>query len=875
MDGIRSIVVADLEDVGDSVLLAGDRRSIRSVLVHDNIPEVLQAVHCMQCKGCLAVYESIAALCAAPHLTQLVPPSCSELPIVVLAREQRSGSPSGLLPPGFLHALRHLQLSSLGVGARAALAQLLMPQQYVAAAEQRPRRICTMVNGDAPYFLLESISMLGVCHRMKGAYGDPLMLNNAEARRPESHYMPSHCSRSSEGEQASRDYPCGAANAERDGEQRGFRLHEAHTSPERRIAELEAILSHMHEGLVLTDPEGKLFSWNKRALEIHGFTEPEAAERTLEELVDVFEVRSFPDGDELASDQWPVARAMRGERFSGVKYRVTRRDTGLSRILSFNGSAFRNAHGELQLAILTFRDETERVAAEQRLRLLERWLEVSNEGVFVTDPNLTGNPIVYANTAFESITGYSRHEVVGRSWSILHGQGSDPEEVARVQNGFARREPCVAEFLSYRKDGTSYWSRLSLTPIYDDFGHLAHFVGVQSDVTRLKYLEQKYRQAQKMEAVGQLAGGVAHDFNNLVTVINGYSEILVKLLVGNQEALHLLDEVQRAGHQAASLTRQLLTFSRREVANPQVVDLNEAVKGVESMLGRLLDEDIVLTATTASNLWATKVDPGLMEQVILNLVLNARDAIAAGGEIRISTSNVVVDEANLGAALTKPGRYVALSVSDTGCGIAEQDKPRLFEPFFTTKPRGKGTGLGLPVVHAVVTQAGGGVEVVSAVGKGSCFSVFLPAVEEPIVAVESEVVEVATAKHFTVLIVEDQPAVRRLLREVLSEYGATVLEAERGDEALLCAETHQGDIDLLITDVVMPGMSGSKLAQELAIIRPDTIVLFTSGYTDDEVMRRGISGQQVNYLQKPFTPAMLMAKVATVLEAGSHITCRT
>lgn len=373
---------------------------------------------------------------------------------------------------------------------------------------------------------------------------------------------------------------------------------------------------------------------------------------------------------------------------------------------------------------------------------------------------------------------------------------------------------------------------------------------------------------QKMEAIGQLAGGVAHDFNNLLTVISGFGEMLLTSERLDASLRDFVREIRRAGERAATLTRQLLAFSRKQMLQPQVMDLNILVEEAQKMLRRLIGEDIYLTASLDADLGAVKADPGQIEQVIMNLVVNARDAMPKGGHLTIETHNVDLDDGytrnHVGA---KPGRYVLLAVTDTGTGMSEEVKGHLFEPFFTTKEVGKGTGLGLSTVYGIVKQSGGHIEVYSEPKRGTTFKIYLPRVPRA-GSVSAAVLPLPTPQGSeTILLAEDEEGVRSLIRLALSSYGYNVIEGRHGEEAYEMFRRHPGGVDLLVTDVVMPRMSGRQLADLIHSAKPDIKVLFLSGYTDDAVVRHGLVEAGMPFLQKPFTPTMVVRKVREVLDA--------
>jgi two-component system cell cycle sensor histidine kinase/response regulator CckA len=389
----------------------------------------------------------------------------------------------------------------------------------------------------------------------------------------------------------------------------------------------------------------------------------------------------------------------------------------------------------------------------------------------------------------------------------------------------------------------------------------------------LEESERRLRLAQKMEAIGQLAGGVAHDFNNLLTIIMGYGEIMLSTLRSDDPARELINEIRKAGDRAASLTRQLLAFSRQQVLEPRVLDLNTIVSDTEKMLRRLIGEDISLTTIMDPALERVKVDPGQMEQIILNLAVNARDAMPQGGKLTIETGNVRLDESYAQAhPEVKPGRYVLLAVSDTGCGMDEATKAHIFEPFFTTKGPGKGTGLGLATVYGIVKQSGGFIYVYSELGRGTTFKIYLPLVKETASRGKSVAgLRKSASGTETLLLVEDEDAVRALTRHALKMCGYTVLEAGHSDEAIRICKHHEGVIHLLVSDVVMPQMGGRQLAERLLAMRPKMRVLYLSGYTDDAVVRHGILQAEVAFLQKPFTINALANKVREVLDTGLEL----
>lgn len=537
------------------------------------------------------------------------------------------------------------------------------------------------------------------------------------------------------------------------------------------------------------------------------------------------------------------------------------------RVTPFPGQEYRRA-------IVAHENITERKQATETLRereeLVQLLLDSTAEAIYGTD--LHGNCML-ANSTCARLLGYATPEQLkGRSMhALIHHHHPDgrpyPEEecpiVRTMQSGQGIH---LKAEVFWRADGTKFDVECFSYPMWrgkEIVGAVVTFL----DISQQKNLEEQLRQAQKMEAFGQLAGGVAHDFNNMLTIICGCTELLLESKPPDDPSRKLLEEILKAGERSASLTGQLLAFSRRQVLAPKVLDLNDVVRDTEKMLCRVIGEDIHLTTVLHSQLGSVKADPGQLEQLILNLAVNARDAMPQGGRLTIETSNVVLDEDYAKShADVRPGSYVMLAVTDTGIGMTEEVKRRLFEPFFTTKGTEHGTGLGLAVVHGIVKQSDGSIEVYSEPGAGTSFKIYLPRVEQTAPTGKSRP-GLGPAPHGTetVLLVEDEDAVRALIRFTLQQCGYTVLETSHGEEAIRVATSHRETIHLLVTDVVMPGMGGRVVAERLRNLHPEMKVLFLSGYTDDAVVRHGILHEQVNFLQKPFSPNALAHQVRKVL----------
>jgi PAS domain S-box-containing protein len=515
-------------------------------------------------------------------------------------------------------------------------------------------------------------------------------------------------------------------------------------------------------------------------------------------------------------------------------------------------------------------DITERKRSEQELRESEeRYRDtVENARDMIYTHDLKGN-YTSVNKATEQITGYTREEA--RTMSLA--QTVAPEYLEKARSMLVRKleenEETVYDLEIIAKDGRRIAVEVNTRLVYRN-GIAVGVQGIARDITERKHLEAQLRQSQKMEAVGRLAGGVAHDFNNLLTVINGYSELTLRRLQPEDALTGYLEEIKKAGIRAASLTRQLLAFSRKQVLQPKVLDLNAVISDVEKMLQRLIGEDIDLRTVLKPELRRVNADPGQIEQVIMNLVVNARDAMPDGGKLTIETENAYLTEeyARQHVAI-KPGPYVMLAVSDNGSGMNDETKARLFEPFFTTKEQGKGTGLGLSTAYGIVKQSMGYIWVYSEVGLGTTFKVYLPAIDEVVDSKQpGQTSEPIALGGETILLVEDDEMVRGLALTTLEHGGYKVLQAANGAEALLLCEQYPEPIHLLLSDVVMPGMSGRAVADQLKTLRPLTLVLYMSGYTEDAIVHHGVLDEGVNFIEKPFSPTALTRKVREVLDAA-------
>ena len=598
--------------------------------------------------------------------------------------------------------------------------------------------------------------------------------------------------------------------------------------------------------------------WNgsDELLRIYG--QPPGTPLTMQVVLE----RVHPDDQPRVAEQWSAA--LRGEGPKEWEFRILVK--GRLKWLHLLTHFRRDAAGQPMEAYGTNQDITERKLAELKISRLSCALEQSPVLVVMTD--LKGD-IEYVNPRFCEVTGYAPAEVLGRNPRLLKSGETPAEEYRKLWEAIASGGEWRVEFHNKKKDGSLYWERAAISSLRDNSGERIGYLAVKVDITSEKSLESKLFQAQKMESVGRLAGGVAHDFNNLLTAINGYAQFVMEGLPPGDPKRDDVKEILAAGERAAALTRQLLAFSRKQILNPVALDLNAAVGGTLKMLKRLIGEDIRIDPQLAPRPCLVKVDAGQIDQILMNLAVNARDAMPDGGVLTVETA---VEELSEDWHRERPwlpsGPLVRLRVTDTGTGMDEEVKTHLFEPFFTTKERGKGTGLGLSTVYGIVRQSGGEIVVASAPGQGSCFSIYLPQLNAG--APETALGAVATKSvgSETVLLVEDEETVRRLGLKVLTRCGYKVLAAADGRTALKLLEEHGPGVDLLITDVVMPGMNGRELAKAAAKLCPEMRTLYMSGYTDNAIVHHGVLEPGLAFLYKPFTAQALALKVRTVLDAS-------
>jgi two-component system cell cycle sensor histidine kinase/response regulator CckA len=632
---------------------------------------------------------------------------------------------------------------------------------------------------------------------------------------------------------------------------------------ERSLALLRATLDATTDGILVVDERGTIAGYNRKFVEMWNIPESVLAQAseaaTLEYALD-----QLLDPEAFVNTVQALAEDTASESFDLLEFKDGRRFERYSRPQRIGRDSLAR--------VWSFRDVTVRKRAEEALAEAERSFRETLENMRLLALALDAEGrVTFCNDHLLQVLGWAREELVGRSWFECAQPAWSAEDFpANVRDGSL---PSHDQSSVRTRTGEERIISWNCTPLRDPAGSPIGVVAIGEDVTEalqaeeaLRRNEEQLQRSQRMEAVGRLAGGVAHDFNNLLTAINGYSDFLVSQLDPESPLRRDAIEIQRAAQRAAALTHQLLAFSRRQVLLPRIVSLNGVVSDIDTLLRRLIGEDIRLETRVDPALGHVRADPGQLEQVIVNLAVNARDAMPDGGELAIETRAATLDrELAAESGRLAPGCYAVLTVSDTGVGIPTDARPHLFEPFFTTKEVGKGTGLGLATAFGIVKQSGGEILLESAPGRGTSFQIYLPVAEEP----EQEPQPVQPRPNgecaATILLVEDEEVVRALVRQVLEREGYEVLEAADGPAALRLARSHEGQIDLLLTDVLMPQMGGHALAQAMSELRPGLRVLFTSGYTDEAIVASGVAGA-TGFIGKPFSPEDLVLKVRELLE---------
>lgn len=620
---------------------------------------------------------------------------------------------------------------------------------------------------------------------------------------------------------------------------------------ENEKAKTEAIISAIGDGISIQDREFRILYQN------------EVTKNLIGEHLGKFCYEAYECKDHVC-DSCPVAMAYRDGGVHTVERRVETEKGVL--FVEITASPVRDASGEIVAGVEVVHDITVRRRGEEDRARLEMAVGQAAEAIVITD---RAGTILYVNPAFERITGYSREEAVGNKPRILRSGKHDESFYREMWGALLRGEVWEGHFINRKKDGTLYEEDATISPVRDSAGDIVSFVAVKRDVTRILSLEKQVRMAQKMEAVGTLAGGIAHDFNNALTVIIGFGEVLKRRIANDPKSVSDLDHILGSAERASVLTRQLLSFARRQLIEPVNLDLNQVVTDLEKLLRKVTREDIEIKAIPAESPVTIRADRGQVEQVLMNLSLNARDAMPGGGHLIIETEVTSLGEEYLKQyPYMKAGRYAVLSISDTGVGMDEKTRERVFEPFFTTKGPDKGTGLGLAVVYGIVKQHNGFIHLYSEPGKGSTFRVYFPALDAPPDAKMAASHAVTLGGNETILLAEDEESVRNLMEHTLKSYGYRVLVARDGEEAVGIFRRHGKEIAMAVLDVVMPKMGGKQAYDEMIKTIPGLKVLFLSGYSANAIHESFVLLPGLSFLQKPFAPDVLARKVREVL--GGH-----
>jgi two-component system, cell cycle sensor histidine kinase and response regulator CckA len=632
---------------------------------------------------------------------------------------------------------------------------------------------------------------------------------------------------------------------------------------ETNLALLQGITEGTTDAVFVKDLEGRYVMVNSAGARGLGLTVQEVIGKTAVEL------HGQEHGREIMERDRQLMQSGEAQTFEEKGS-----TNGIVRIYHSTKGPFREGNGKIVGLLGISRDITDRKHAEEEMRRSQQKLHIHFEHtpLAVVEWDLDFRVVAW-NPSAERIFGYSREEALGQHASFIVPL-QFREHVAKIWQELVRQRGGVRSANdNLTKDGRTISCEWYNTPLVDESGRMLGAASLAQDVTERVALEERLRQSQKMEAVGRLAGGVAHDFNNLLTVILGYSQILAEGVPAGSRLADSTGQIKSAADRAAGITRQLLAFSRKQVLSPRVINLNDIMMNLDSLLRRLIGEDIEVLTVPANDLGSVKADPGQIEQVIMNLALNSRDAMPRGGKLTLETTNEQLDESYARRHQpAEPGRYVMLAVSDTGHGMSPETQARIFEPFYTTKEVGKGTGLGLSMVYGIVKQSGGYIWVYSEENRGTTFKIYLPRVDQPAetTGAENRPKSVQRGSE-TILLVEDDPQLRQLSSSVLAHCGYKVLGAGSPEEGLAICKANHRDIRLLITDVVMPRMNGRQLAEQIAQVSPHVRVLYISGYTSNAIVHYGVLDPGLWFLPKPFTLSALTAKVREVLDATASI----
>jgi two-component system cell cycle sensor histidine kinase/response regulator CckA len=624
-------------------------------------------------------------------------------------------------------------------------------------------------------------------------------------------------------------------------------------------ARLAALVESSDELVISKTLDGTITSWNKAAQRIYGYSAEEIIGQSIFMVVP----------EELhATTQQIIEDLKQGKSFEHFE---TIRLTKAGKIIdvSLTISPIRNSDGQIIGSATIGRDVTERKRMEKALAQSEQdyrgLFDNAHDALMIFSPE---DEIIFdVNKRACEIYGFSKSEFIGMSLEAITKDIAKGKE--HIKQTLETNEFHSFETVQRKKDGSEIY--LETNGAVVNYKGRTALLSINRDITERKLLEEQFRQSQKMDAVGRLAGGIAHDFNNLLTAIIGYSQLALRSIDRENSLRNHFEEIEKAGKRAATLTNKLLAFSRKQVIQPKILSLNYVISDIEKMLARLIGENIEISLFLYDKLWLVKVDMGQLEQVLVNLVVNARDAMPQGGKLLIETSNVTLDETYARQHLdVESGDYTMLAISDTGIGMDTITLSHIFEPFFTTKESGKGTGLGLSTVYGIVKQNSGHIWVYSELSIGTTFKLYFPRIKDGVESREQlEPQDLVKGKE-TILVVEDEDAVRNLVRQILLSKDYTVLEASNGVDALLLLEQHNQPIHLIITDVIMPFMSGKEFADKALGKHKDMKVLFMSGYTDEAILPHGVLDPGVAFIQKPFTTASLALKVRDLLDSKTE-----
>ncbi len=615
---------------------------------------------------------------------------------------------------------------------------------------------------------------------------------------------------------------------------------------------LQTIFDSAADGIMLANIESQRFvNANNAVCQMLGYSAEEFKQLSI---ADIHPAESM----DYVQDQ--IKKQLNGEILLAPNIPITRKDGTV--FFADISASVTNVYGYPHLLGIV-RDITERKRAEAERKLLMSANEQTCEIIIITDHEGT---MQYVNPSFTKITGYTEKEAIGKNPRILKSGIQDAVYYKKMWKTLSQGNTWQGHFINKKKDGTIYTEDATISPMLDDCGKITNYVAVKRDISNELEIEQQLQQAQKMEAVGQLAGGIAHDFNNLLHIIRGYSDLLLMDSSPDNPDYQKIEGIQNAAMKAAALTRQLLTFSRRQVIQPEDRDLNLLINEILTMLRRLIGENIELNFVAEKSLDTICADKSQMEQLLINLCVNARDAMPNGGKLTVETHNIsITDEYAKMHVWSKPGNYTILGVSDNGCGMNKELKSHIFDPFFTTKKIGKGTGLGLATVFGIVKQHNGFINVYSEVDKGTTFRIYLPTVERQPAGRTKKDVTTADGGNETILVAEDDEGVLKLATMILSDAGYTVLSACNGCEMVKVYEENASDIDLILTDVIMPNMSGKDAMDHILKKHPDIPHIYASGYSENAIQSQFIQHDKANLLQKPYGLKTLLKAVRTAL----------